>query len=48
MLKAFMFFTLLFLASYYKVKSIGEIRLKGKEIPVALFGIEKPRKETNL
>ena len=36
------------LASDYKVKSIGEIRLKGKEIPVALFGIEKPRKKTNL
>lgn len=32
----------------YKVKSIGEIRLKGKEISVELFGIEKPRKETNL
>ena len=32
------------LANDYKVKSIGEIRLKGKEIPVELFGIEKPRK----
>ena len=36
------------LASDYKVKGIGEIRLKGKEISVELFGIEKPRKETNL
>jgi adenylate cyclase len=35
------------LASDYKVKSIGEIRLKGKEISIELFGIEKPRKETN-
>ena len=30
------------LVSDYKVKSIGEIRLKGKEISVELFGIEKP------
>jgi adenylate cyclase len=36
------------LASDYKVKSIGEIKLKGKEISVELFGIENPRKETNL
>jgi adenylate cyclase len=38
----------LFLASDYIVKSIGEIRLKGKEISVELFEIEKPLKETNL
>ena len=36
------------LDSDYKVKSIGEIRLKGKEISVELFGIEKPLKKTNL
>ena len=32
----------------YEVKSIGEVKLKGKEISVELFGIEKPRKEANL
>jgi adenylate cyclase len=36
------------LSSDYKVKSIGEMRLKGKEISVELFEIENPRKKTNL
>jgi len=36
------------LGSDYSVNSVGEIGLKGKEILIELFGIEKRRKETTL